>query len=278
MGRGLEALIDVFPNDQEISGALMVPVEAIDPNRSQPRKSVKDKDLSSLADSIRQIGLLEPLLVRRTESGRYELIAGERRWRAAVLAGLDRLPVMVREASPAEMLELALIENLHREDLNPMEEAESYQRLAEDFGRTQDEIARLSGRDRSTVANLIRLLGLPGPVQEDVRQGRLSTGHARALLALGDPNKMLVAREQVLAKGLTVRQTEALVKKLAQPPTRHRTSKADEAYYRSLAEHMTRTIGAKVRIFHRGRRRIEIAYNTAEELERLMKQFGLSPI
>ena len=206
LGKGLGALME-FPAGTE-SGAgtpLEVRVGAITANPQQPRSRINEKSLKPLADSIKEKGVLEPLVVRRSGIDQYELIAGERRLRASKIAGLERVPVIVREADPLEMLEIALIENLHREDLNPLDEAESYQRLRDEFSRTQEEIARLSGRDRSTVANLIRLLALPAPVQEDLRQGRLTTGHARALLALENEQAILSAREQILVESMSVR-------------------------------------------------------------------------
>jgi ParB family chromosome partitioning protein len=216
------------------------------------------------------------LIVRRTGIDRFELIAGERRLKAAQAAGLDRVPVVVREADRAEMLELALIENLHREDLNPMEEAEAYHRLAAEFNRSQETIARLAGRDRSTVANLLRLLQLPAPVQEDVRHGRLTTGHARALLALSDPDRIMAVREQVLARQLSVRATEALVKSSLRRRDSKKKTGADDIFYQTLAEELTRVLGARSKIVSRGRRgRIEITFSSTQELERLIRNLGV---
>ncbi|MEW6262497.1 MAG: ParB/RepB/Spo0J family partition protein [Thermodesulfobacteriota bacterium] len=280
LGRGLEALIgDVSAGAVEEIGPLEVRVEAIDLNPLQPRKNIKDKELQALTDSVRDHGLLSPLVVRRSGPDRYELIAGERRLRAAKAAGLTRVPVVVREADRAEMLELALIENLHREDLNPIEQAESYRRLSEEFGKSQEEIARLTGQDRSTVANLIRLLGLPEAVQEDVRQGRLSAGHARALLALSEQDRILAAREVVLGRGFSVRQTEALVRRSVRSPAGQSANRTDQAYFQALAEAMTRSLGAKVRLIPRGRKgRMVIAYSSPEELERLLRILGVGPV
>ncbi|MEW5723940.1 MAG: ParB/RepB/Spo0J family partition protein [Thermodesulfobacteriota bacterium] len=274
LGRGLGALIE-DPGEPPGGGApLEVPLEAIAANPWQPRASVKDRDLRGLADSIREKGVLEPLLVRRRDEDGYELIAGERRLRAARVAGLTHVPVLVREATRAEMLELALIENLHREDLNPIEEAEGYQRLSLEFERTQEQIAALVGKDRSTVANLLRLLSLPGPVQDDVRQGRLTAGHARALLALGDEDRILAAREQILARGLSVREAERLVRKALRP--RSRKAGGDEVYYQALSERVTRALGFRTTISPRGRKgRVVISYTSIEELERLLGFFGV---
>ena len=278
LGRGLEALIEDRNDGNRAGTPLEVPVEAIAANPLQPRSTIKDKELKALADSIKDKGVLEPLVAMRLGPDQYQLIAGERRLRASRLAGLETVPVILRDATRAEQLELALIENLHREDLNPVEEAESYQRLVDEFQRTQEEVARLSGRDRSTVANLMRLLALPEPVKDDVRQGRLTAGHARALLALPTPQQILTAREQVLTRGLSVRETEALVKKANSPPRPVRRDK-DQAYFEALSDSMTRTLGAKVRVQHRGKRgRIEISYSSNQDLERLMRLLGVGPL
>lgn len=280
LGRGLKALIsEPEIENGAVSSVLEVRIEAIQANPLQPRAKINSKGLKALSESIKDKGVLEPLVVRRSGSDQYELIAGERRLRASKAAGLTRVPVIIRDADNVEMLELALIENLHREDLNPVEEAESYRRLAEEFSRTQEEIARIAGKDRSTVANLLRLLGLPSPVLDDVRQGRMTTGHARALLALPGDESILAAREQVLVGGLSVRETEALVKKLNRPQkARKEKPVSDAAYYKSLSENMSRTLGAKVRIVPKGRRRIEISYSSNAELERIMKLLGIKPV
>jgi len=225
---------------------------------------------------------LEPLVVRPRGAGEYELIAGERRLRAAKAAGLSRVPVVVREASLAEMLELALVENLLREDLNPIEEAEAYDRLAKEFGRTQEETARLAGKDRSTVANLLRLLHLPGPVQEDVRRGRLTVGHARALLPLVESDQILNVRKEVLARGLSVRETEKLVKKIMGSAGARRKpvkDREDEVYFQKIAETMSRNLQTKVKILRKGHRgKVEISFNTFSDLERIMEFMGVDSV
>ncbi len=279
LGRGLEALIEDLDEDFSAPGnPFEVPVEDISPNPFQPRLNFSEKDIKALAESIKSKGVLVPLVVRRSDSDRYELIAGERRLRAAKIAGFERVPVIVREASPAEMLEIALIENLHREDLDPIEEAEACQRLMKEFNRTQQEVARLTGRDRSTTANLMRLLNLPEAVQKDVRLKRLSVGHARALLALERTEVILQVREKVLREKLSVRQTEALVRKLLKPPVSRQVVKPDELYFQALAEQLTRKLGARVNLYRKGKKgRIEIRFSSDEELERLLKLFGAGP-
>jgi len=283
LGRGLEALMgDADQGFGPAGGLLELPIEAIYFNPLQPRSEVRGKDLEGLIESIRDKGVLEPLLVRARGSGEYELIAGERRLRAAQAAGLRTVPVVVREATPAEMLELALVENLLREDLNPMEEAEAYDRLAREFGRTQEETARLAGKDRSTVANLLRLLNLPEPVQEDVRRGRLTVGHARALLALVNPEQILKVREEVLARGLSVRETEKLVKKAMRPAAVRRNpskDREDEVYFQKIAETMSRNLQTKVKIFRKGHRgKVEISFHTFSDLERIMDFMGVDSV
>ena len=220
LGRGLGSLIGDTSTPVSNSGSpLEIPVGSIAFNPLQPRSNINPSELKKLSVSISEKGVLEPLLVRRLGPDQYELIAGERRLRASQAAGLEKVPVIVREATQAEMLELALIENLLREDLNPIDEAEAYLRLSEDYNRTQEEISRLVGRERSTVANILRLLGLPRAIQEDVRQSRLTMGHARALLSLPDVDDVMAAREIILAKGLSVRETENLVKRMVQTCT-----------------------------------------------------------
>ena len=242
LGRGLGALLSSpAPATQEAAGggAVELPIDSIAPNPKQPRKDFDDKALRGLSASLAQTGVLQPVVVRRLGEG-YQLIVGERRWRAAKLAGLTRIPAIVREASDAQSLELALVENLLREDLNPMEEAEAYQRLLAEFGWTQEELAQRVQRDRSSIANCLRLLKLPELIQADLRAGRLTMGHARALLALTSPAEQLRLREEILAHSWSVRATEEGVK-----ATRVRLVGSERAG------------------------RIEIIYSSREELDRL---------
>jgi len=277
LGRGLEALIDDFGVSLDLPGQpLEIPVANIQPNPYQPRRPIDDNSLKSLTESIKSQGLLQPILVRRLGPEHYELIAGERRLRACRAAGMETVPVIVREAQGSSLLEMALVENLNREDLNPIEIAEAYRRLGDEFQHTQAEIARITGHDRSTVANLLRLLNLPSAVQNDVALGRLSTGHARALLALKDEALILEARTRILADNLNVRQTEALVKRLLRPPAPKRAASRDAAYFEALAERMTRRFGAKTKLVRRGKKgRIEIRFSSDQELERLLSLFGV---
>lgn len=265
LGRGLGALLPPTP---ELAGtATEIPVDAIAPNPQQPRKAFDDNSLSDLAASLNQTGVLQPVVVRRLAHG-YQLIVGERRWRAAKLAGLSRIPAIVREATDAQSLELALVENLLREDLNPMEEAEAYQRLLAEFGWTQEELAQRVGRDRSSVANCLRLLKLPPLIQADLRAGRLTMGHARALLSLGSPADQLKLREEILAHSWSVRATEQDVQQKRVKPVRRRLRRSAELA--ALEDTLRSALATRVRLVGTERAgRIEIAYTSREELDRL---------
>src|SRR5499426_4565697 len=206
LGRGLDALLGDAPTVGDTQTE--IPIDQIEPNPRQPRKTFDPGALDELALSIKASGVIQPIVVRRGLTGGWQLIAGERRWRAARQAGLERIPAVVREATDSESLELALVENLLREDLNPLEEAEAYQRLLTEFAWTQEELGERVGRDRSTIANGLRLLKLPEVIQADLRSGRLTMGHARALLSLTSPADQLKLREQILAHSWSVRATE----------------------------------------------------------------------
>jgi ParB family transcriptional regulator, chromosome partitioning protein len=220
---------------------------------------------------VREKGVITPLVVTRTERG-YQIIAGERRWRAAQKAGLDRVPVVVREATATESLELAIIENIHRKDLNPIEEALAYQRLLEEIGTTQEMLGKRLGKDRSTIANLLRLLTLPALIQKDVIDGRLSMGHARVIAGLRGGSEQMALRDLAIRKGLSVRQLEALAQRSA-PRARSRSKENERAQYmRELGEDLKRRLGTKVELKVQGKRgRIIIHYYSDEELERLLE-------
>jgi len=282
LGRGLGALIDDMDG-----GDFMAPKTApseispdiISSNPYQPRRTIDAKDLKGLIESIKSIGVLEPLLVKPDGPDSFVLIAGERRLQASKAAGLDRVPVVVREATPNEMLEISLIENLHREDLNPIEEAEAYQRLADEFGHTQAKIAGITGRDRSTVANIMRLLQLPEAVRLDLVHNRLTIGHARAMLSLEDQDLMLEVRRQILEGQLSVRETERLIKKLLKPPVEKPAVESDDLYLQALADQITRSLGSKAKLIRQGGKgRIEIRFSSDQELERLLKFFNVGPV
>jgi ParB family transcriptional regulator, chromosome partitioning protein len=274
LGKGLSALIPDVPEPVR-PGVLEVDVDRLSPNDHQPRLQMDDAKLDELAASIKANGVIQPILVRRSGEG-YQIIAGERRWRAAQRAGLRTVPVVVREVSAGDkqVLELALIENLQREGLNPVDEALAYQRLTSEFSLTQDQIAAAVGKDRSSVANFMRLLKLPDEVRGDLASGALSTGHARALLALNDPAAQRQGAREVIARGLSVRETEALVKRMAAAPAatspRPATEPAKDVHTRAAEDRMRFALGAKVRISRRGKGgRIEIDFGSEDELNRL---------
>jgi ParB family chromosome partitioning protein len=269
LGRGLGALLSSSSESTTTTPPTELPITAISPNPNQPRKDFDDNALQDLSDSLRHSGLLQPLVVRRVGDG-YQLIVGERRWRAAKLAGIERVPVIVREASDSESLELALVENLLREDLNPMEEAEAYQRLLAEFGWTQEELAQRVGRDRSTIANCLRLVKLPDLVQADLRAGRLTMGHARALLSLPGAAEQLRLREEILAHSWSVRTTEADVQRSRTKSPRRPARRAPEIS--AVEDSLRSALATRVRLIGNERAgRIEVAYSSREELDRLVE-------
>lgn len=273
LGRGLGALIpgapaSALPADNVPHSA---DVDSISPNPFQPRETFDEGTIEELAASIREKGLLQPLVVRRTEHG-LQLIAGERRFRAARRAGLTKVPVIVRDASDSEALELALIENLQRENLNPIEEARAYQRLAEEFGLSQEDIARRVGKSRSAVTNSIRLLLLPAEIIAQLESGQLSAGHARSLLGLDTAQAQAAAARDVVAKRLSVRDTERLVRERARPP-------APDVEQRGVEADLGRALGTRVRLRHNrdGSGRILIEYYSLDELNGLIERLSSAP-
>ena len=280
LGKGLSALIPDAPETAR-TGPLEVDVDRLAPNEQQPRLQMDETRLEELAASIRANGVIQPILVRRDGSG-YRIIAGERRWRAAQRAGLLKVPVVVRDVPPTadkELLELAIIENVQREDRNPIDEALAYQRLIERHGLTQEQVAAAVNKDRSSVANLLRLLRLPEDVRAHLLAGALTMGHARALLALADAASQREAARDVLARALSVRETEALVKRLtsgtSQPVTRDRPGGAREkdVHTRAAEDRLRLALGTRVRIERRGKGgTVEIDFGSEDELNRLYEQ------
>jgi ParB family transcriptional regulator, chromosome partitioning protein len=273
LGRGLGALLP--PTESEDAARLRdLPVDSLVPNPQQPRKSFDPRALEELATSIRASGVLQPLVVRPRGS-QFEILVGERRWRAAQQAGLIRVPAIVREASDAEALELGLVENLLREDLNPVEAAQAYQRLLAEFGWTQEELAQRLGKDRSSIANALRLLRLPEPIQEDLRTGRLTMGHARALLGLPSAAAQLRLRERILAQDWSVCATEAGVqaRRPGRPKARRRPPDVE-----AVEEELRLALGTRVRIVgNLLRGKIELPYTSAGELERIHGRLTSGP-
>jgi ParB family chromosome partitioning protein len=267
LGRGLDALLGSAPTVEALEASTEIPVDQIEVNPRQPRKDFAPGALDELANSLRTSGMLQPVVVRRTVDGRWQLIAGERRWRAARQAGLERIPAVVREATDAESLELALVENLLREDLNPLEEAEAFQQILTEFGWTQEQLAQRVGKDRSTIANSLRLLRLPRSIQDDLRAGRLTMGHARAVLSLTDPAEQLKLRDEILKHEWSVRATEEGVerRRLAPPVARRRSPELV-----ALEQTIQRALLTRVRLRGDERRgRIEVTYASTDELNRL---------
>ena len=272
LGRGLKALI---PQVEEGDGRVQeLPINTICPNPNQPRRNFDEDALQELADSIREHGVLEPLIVRPV-GGSYEIVVGERRWRACQMAGVTTVPVLIRDLSDRDAMELALVENLQREDLNPIEEAEAYRRLLDEFGLTQEEVARRVGKERSTVANRLRLLGLRGRSREALEKGEISAGHAKVLLSItSDAHRDAVVR-RIVDEGLSVRQTEQLVRRLQQqakrPVPREEREPDLDVHWAAIEDELRRVLGTKVNVVHKGSKgRIEIEFYTEEDVERIL--------
>jgi ParB family chromosome partitioning protein len=256
---------------------LSLPIEAIERSPEQPRKRFDDAKLDELAASIREHGVVEPILVRK-QGGRYRIVAGERRWRAAQRAGLTEVPAIVREATDAEAFEIALVENVQRADLNAIEEAEAYQALVDDHGLTQEQVAERVGKDRSTVANALRLLKLPEDVRDAVRDGRLEMGHARALLGIEGADAIRRAAARVLQGGLSVRATEALVRELAGggKTRRAKAAEGDSTAVRALVNRLQRRLGCRCRVVAKSPSTgtIELEYTSLDELDGILAKIG----
>jgi len=269
LGRGLSALIPDAPVAAGPSErALEVDIDLLRPNRDQPRTAMDDTKIEELARSIKSNGIIQPIVVRKAEQG-YEIIAGERRWRASQRAGLLKVPVVVRDIPEEQMLAAALIENIQREDLNPIEEAQAYRRLADEHQLTQEQIADAVGKDRSSVANYLRLLKLPTEIRSNLSAGSLSMGHARALLALTDEADQVRVAREVVAKNLSVRETETIAKKGTAPAAPREESPKD-VHTRAAEEKLRFAMGTRVRIVRKGKGgKIEIDFQNEDELQRI---------
>ena len=276
LGRGLGALLGDDVMNTETQGAMYLPISEVESNSAQPRKFFDEAALAELADSIRQHGIIQPLTVRRLSSGYYQIIAGERRWRAARLAGLSEVPATVIEADDRKAAELAMIENLQREDLNPMEEAAGYRSLIDQHHMTQEEAANRVGKSRSTVTNALRLLELTPAVQNQVEAGLLSAGHARALVPLS-PAQQVQAANAIIEGGLSVRQTEALAKRLSAGEKPEKKAPADEVDYAAVAQkELSSQLGRGVKIVNgRKKGRIELEYYGMDDLNDLLEALAL---
>jgi len=271
LGKGMAALLPVMAVAED-KNYFLCPIEQIRPNRNQPRKQFGQEKLDELAASIREKGIIQPLVVTKKD-GYYEIIAGERRWRASQKAGLRELPVVIREASEDAVMELALIENIQREDLNAIEEAQAYKSLVEHFGISQDEVAKRVGKNRTTVTNALRLLKLPEEIQKDVVEERLSMGHARALLGLDSLELVQKARQEILHKALSVRATEELVNRLKRvPQITVKPAKQPDLLMSSLEDQLQKQFQTRIAIKRTkaGKGALEIHFNSADELTRIV--------
>ena len=280
LGKGLDSLIPDHHleeiSETENQGVVSVKISKVEPNREQPRKQFDEDALLELSESIKQFGVLQPLLVLN-KNDYYEIIAGERRWRAAKIAGMKEIPVIIKDYSEQEIVEISLIENIQREDLNPIEEAMAYKRLLEDFHLKQDEIAEKVAKSRTAVTNSLRLLKLDEKVQEMLVDEMLTTGHARALLAITDTREQLELANRIFEEKLSVRETEKLIKNLLNPKKKEevRSDSAEDAIYEKLEDKMKGIVGTKVTINRRKKNKgkIEIEYYSQEELERIIEMF-----
>jgi ParB family chromosome partitioning protein len=280
LGKGIEALIPDFDKDLskggDSNGSLKLLIDEVFPNRLQPRKNFDDDKFNELVRSIREHGVLQPIIVQKGVNG-YELIVGERRWRASKKAGLKKIPAVIREVTDLESLELALIENLNRQDLNPVEEADGYERLAKDFGLTQEKIAKRMGKSRESVTNIMRLLKLPRQVQQDMISGILTMGHGRALLGLKSEQEILFLRKKIVDQSLNVRETEIqvnLLKHKSEEPQKSKKANKD-IFIRNLQVELERKLGTKVEIATNQKGgKVIIKYYSNDDLERIIKIFN----
>ena len=273
LGKGLGALLGDFSDEiSENSAYQMLPIYKVEPNRSQPRQDFDEEELQALADSIEAHGIIQPLTVRQLDSGYYQIIAGERRWRAARIANLSEIPVVVMEADDRKAMELALIENLQRQDLNAVEEALGYQSLMEDYGLTQDEAAKRVGKSRPAVANSLRLLGLCPEVLEKLRKGELTAGHARAILMLKSPKKQQEAAQKIIALGLSVRQAELICKNMCREPKEEPEEQPLKIDYVAECEkQLSKHLGRGVKIVNGKRKgRFELEFYGQDDLQVLL--------
>ncbi|RKY16818.1 MAG: hypothetical protein DRP90_07455 [Planctomycetota bacterium] len=274
LGRGFDSLVNNTANQsvrsRRLSLTIEIPLDRIRPNPYQPRRSFDEESVRELADSIKQDGVLSPVMVRR-EGDHYVLVAGERRLRAAKMAGLERIPAIVRDVDDREMLELSIIENIQREDLNPLDKALAYRELMDRFSLTQEQVAERIGQKRATVANFLRLLNLPDPVKEALREGRISMGHARAILACEEPERQVELCNRTIAAGLSVREVERLAARPAAAPRERRRKAAPDPQIAEVEDYLRRFFGTRVTVNHRGKRgKIVIEYFSVADLNRIL--------
>ncbi|MFN3740577.1 MAG: ParB/RepB/Spo0J family partition protein [Thermodesulfovibrionales bacterium] len=268
LGKGIEALLPERPEE-----VIRLDIDRILPGEHQPRKVFRDESLKELAESIKEKGVIQPVIVTRVGDGTFKLIAGERRLRAAKLAGLKKIPAIIKDLASRDALEIALIENIQREDLDPLETALAFERLKNEFNLTQEEIAKKVGKDRATVANYLRLLSLPEEIKRLLHEGSLSFGHGKAILSIPDRSSQIEAARKIIKEGLTVRQAEELSHRLSSTSfNKSKRSSPRDPNISSLEEKLKKSLGTTVRIIHKGKKgRIEIAYNSLEEFDRLLE-------
>lgn len=287
LGKGLDSLIPSYGEEEQINiakktakaenkeGVVTVKINSVEPNKNQPRKAFNEDALAELADSIKQYGVIQPILVQKRNKY-YEIIAGERRWRAAKLAGLKEVPVVIKDYSEQEIVEIALIENIQREDLNPIEEAQAYKRLLNEYNLNQDEVAERVSKSRSAVANSMRLLKLSEEVQNMLIDDLISSGHARTLLAIEDEKLQVEIAEKIMDEKLSVRETEKLVKNITNPKKKKEKEEIENKFvYEDIENRIKEVMGTKVKVNHKasGKGKIEIEYYSDRELERLLDIF-----
>lgn len=284
LGKGLEALIPIQGDTESLTGAFPalteIPIDRVYPNPFQPRQEFDPQELQELSDSIREKGVVQPVIVRQRPDGQFELIAGERRLRASKLAGLAQIPAVVREMTDNESLEVALIENIQRSDLNAVEEAVAYQRLMDQFNLTQEEMAKKVGKDRASIANTLRLLKLPAAILNLVQEGKLSEGHARTLLGLESEEEMQKMADRVMRDSLSVRETERQIQEIRPEPVRkskpRKSAEGRDPHLRTLEEELRRKLTTQVRVIPKGasKGKIEIDYYSLEDLDRVLALIG----
>lgn len=279
LGRGLGSLLpeeEISVTDEDVS---LIKLSSIEPNRNQPRQKFDKEKLEALSKSIKENGLIQPIIITPSKDGRYKIVAGERRWRASKMAGLTEVPTVIRKYTDEQIAEVALVENLQREDLNPIEEAIGYKKLLEDFSLTQEMISEITGKSRSAVANTLRLLTLEQKIQKLLISGELSPGHARAILSVDDKSLRLELSKKIIEDGLNVRQSELLAKNISKAPKKQKpkSSEAYETEIESIAEKITSKLGTKVNIHHTTKKgKIEIEYYGNKDLERILSLLNIN--
>jgi len=276
LGRGLSALIEA--EEIQNNGVIDLKLNSIEPNNNQPRKYFNDEKLSQLAESIKEHGIVQPIIVRK-EGDIYRIIAGERRWRATRIAGLDTIPAIVKDVSNKQIMEMALIENIQREDLNPIEEAEAYNRLMKEFSMTQEQLSRTVGKSRSVIANSVRLLLLNNEVKKLIETGELSNGHGRTLLAIEDKELQLKLAKKIIEEGLSVRETEALIKKIQSTKKDKKEIVKNNELFLDIEDRLKNIFGTKVKLIANNKKgKIQIEYYSNDELERILEMVDKIPV